>query len=83
MKNKEHFKRRTIEFLLKSCGGDQNIYINLRGDENFIKYMKMSSITPSPTVINDPSLSEGWNNSTKLYWFLRKTMEHESYMKYY
>ena len=31
MKNKEHFKRRTMEFLLKSWSGDQNIYINLRG----------------------------------------------------
>ena len=30
MKNKEHFKRRTMEFLLKSWSGDQNIYINLR-----------------------------------------------------
>ena len=31
MKNKEHFKRRTMEFLLKSWSGDQNICINLRG----------------------------------------------------
>ena len=31
MKNKEHFKRRTMEFLLKSWNGDQNIYISLRG----------------------------------------------------
>ena len=28
--NKEHFKRRTMEFLLKSWSGDQNSYINLR-----------------------------------------------------
>ena len=56
MENKEHFKRRTMEFLLKSWSGGQNIYINLRGgDENSIKYMRMSS-TPSPQVINDPSL---------------------------
>ena len=26
-----HFKRRTMEFLLKSWSGDQDIYINLRG----------------------------------------------------
>ena len=30
MKNREHFKR-TMEFLLKSWSGDQNIYINLKG----------------------------------------------------
>ena len=29
--NKEHFMRRTMEFLLKSWSGDHNIYINLRG----------------------------------------------------
>ena len=34
MKNKEHFKRRTMEFLLKSWSGDQNIYINLRGEKS-------------------------------------------------
>ena len=57
MKSKEHFKRRIMEFLLKSWSGDQNIYINLRGgDENSIKYVRMSS-TPSPQVINDPSLT--------------------------
>ena len=31
MKNKEHFKRRTMEFLLKFWSGDKNIYISLRG----------------------------------------------------
>ena len=31
MKNKEHFKRRTMEFLMKFWSGDQNIYMNLRG----------------------------------------------------
>ena len=35
MKNKELFKRRTMEFLLKSWSGDQNIYINLRGGTKF------------------------------------------------
>ena len=32
MKNKEHFNRNTLEFFLKSCSGDQNICINLRGE---------------------------------------------------
>ena len=49
-----------MEFVLRSWSGDQNIYINLRGGENSIKYMRMSS-TPSPQVINDPSLK--WNFS--------------------
>ena len=31
MKNKEYFKRRTMEVLLKCWSRDQNIYINLRG----------------------------------------------------
>ena len=31
MKNKEHSKRRSMEFLLKPWSGDQNFYINLRG----------------------------------------------------
>ena len=30
VKNKQHFKR-SMEFLLKSYGRDQNFYINLRG----------------------------------------------------
>ena len=30
VQNKEHFKRRSIDFLLKSWSGDQNIYLNLR-----------------------------------------------------
>ena len=57
MKNKKHFKRRSLEFLLKSWSGNQNVYINLtRGDKKSIKYIRMSS-SPSPEVINDPSLT--------------------------
>ena len=31
MKNKEHSKRRSMEFLLKPWSGNQTFYINLRG----------------------------------------------------
>ena len=34
VKNKEHFKRRSMEFLLKSWSGDRKFYINLRGGKN-------------------------------------------------
>ena len=56
MKNKEYFKRWSMEFPLKPWSGDQNFYINLKkGSKNSIKYTRMSS-TPSQHVINDPSL---------------------------
>ena len=35
--------------------GSKYLHKSERGDENSIKYMRMSS-TPSPQVINDPSL---------------------------
>ena len=57
MKNREHFKRRSMKFLLKFWSGDQNFYINLRGDGKFHQIpMRMSSIA-SPQVINDPFLA--------------------------
>ena len=47
MKNKEYFEW-SMEFLLKPWSGDQNFYKKSeRGDENSIKYTRMSS-TPSP-----------------------------------
>ena len=41
-----------MEFLLKSCSGDQNLHKSEREDENSIKYMRKSPIPP-PEVIND------------------------------
>ena len=35
MKNKEHFKSRTMEFLLKSWSGESKTYRNLRGGRKF------------------------------------------------
>ena len=35
LKNEEYFRRRTMEFVLRSWSGDQNIYINLRGGRKF------------------------------------------------
>ena len=55
MKNKEHFKR---DYGVSSEAlewGSKYLHKSERGDENSIKYMRMSS-TPSPQVINDPSL---------------------------
>ena len=67
MKNKEHFKRRTMEFLLKSwSGGSKYIHKSERGDENSIKYMRMSS-APSPQVINDPSLRKFFSPSSRFF----------------
>ena len=46
MTNKEQFKRRSMEFLLKSWNGDRNFYINLREGKTIpIEYMRMSSIS--------------------------------------
>ena len=56
IKIKSILNRRSMVFLLKSWSGDPNLYINLRGDENSIKYIIMSS-TLSPQVINASSLS--------------------------
>ena len=56
MKNKEYFNRRSMEFLLKSWSEDEIFYIDLRGDESPIKYIRTSS-TLSPQVINDLSLT--------------------------
>ena len=62
MKSREHFKRRSMKFLLKSSSSCQNFYINLRGGR---KFMRMSSI-PSPQVINDPSLVGAKNHDAEL-----------------
>ena len=51
-------------FYKKECGVSSEVlegvpeclYKSERGDETFIKYMRMSSI-PSPQVINDPPLN--------------------------
>ena len=56
MKNKEHCKIRSTEFLLKSWSGDTYFKINLRGGQNSIKYMRLPD-TLSPQVITDPSPS--------------------------
>ena len=48
MTNKEHFKRRSMEFLLMYLSGDQILYKSEREDENSITYMRISS-TPHPT----------------------------------
>ena len=56
MKNKEHIKRRIMEFLLKFCSGDQNTYINLRGGHKFHKIYEI--VPPSLQVNNDLSLTQ-------------------------
>ena len=53
IKYKEHFKRKSTEFLLKSWSGDQKFFINLIGGyKNSIKHMTMS-YSLSLQVIND------------------------------
>ena len=37
MKNKEHFKRSSMKFLLKFWSGVQIVYINLRGGRKFLQ----------------------------------------------
>ena len=56
MKNKEHSKRRSMKFLLKSLSGDQHFHTNLRGGGKFNQKYKNVFHT-LPQIINDPYIT--------------------------